>query len=171
MKNAAIIILATIMGFIGGGFTTYFILKDQNQTGSNHSINVVATPQNKPSAFNENATDPAKSPLNNETISSIKFKENTYDFGDIEEGTIVHTAFEFVNDSKRNLVINNCLGSCGCTIPKWPKETIKPGEKGIIEVQFNTAGKKGKQMKTVTVYANTEPATTILYVKSNVYTK
>ena len=171
MKNIVIIFLATVFGFIGGGATMYFLTKNQSPASSNRDINVVATPNNKPSAFNENATDPEKNPLNNETISSIKFAKNTFDFGQIAEGSIVHTEFEFVNDSKQILVITNCSGSCGCTIPKWPKETIKPGQGGKIEVQFNSAGKKDKQLKTVSVYANTEPATVVLYIKADVQSK
>lgn len=171
MKNTIIIVLATLFGFIGGGATMYYMLHDNIRGPANRDVNVIATPNNKPSAFVENSTDPSKNALNNETISSIKFAKNTFDFGQIEEGALVHTEFDFVNDSKQNLVITNCLGSCGCTIPKWPKETIKPGEGGKIEVQFNSAGKKDKQLKTVTVYANTEPATTILYIKSDVHSK
>jgi|694.fasta_scaffold60245_3 hypothetical protein len=158
------------MGFIGGGTTVYFLMKnDSNKI--NHDLNIVATPTNKPSVFNENATDPAKSPLNNETISNITFAKNTHDFGELEEGAVVTTVFEFVNKSERNLVISNCIGSCGCTVPTWPKETIKPGAKGMIEIEFNTAGKKDDQLKTVTVYANTEPSNTILYIKAKVNAK
>lgn len=158
------------MGFVGGGATVYYLMKNDSKN-INHDLNIVATPTNKPSVFNENATDPSKSPLNNETISNITFAKNTHDFGEIEEGSVVTTVFEFVNNSKRNLVITNCLGSCGCTVPTWPKETIKPGGKGSIEVQFNSAGKKDNQLKTVTVYANTEPGTTMLYIKAKVYAK
>ena len=169
MKNTIIILLATLIGFIGGGATVFLLTKTTNSKASNQDVNIIK--HQTSSSFDENATDPAKNPLNNETISSIKFDKNTNDFGDIKEGSIVNTSFEFINDSKRNLVINNCLGSCGCTIPNWPKGTIAPGAKGKIDIQFNTAGKKDKQMKTVTVYANTEPASTILYIKANVLTK
>lgn len=171
MKNTIIILLATLIGFAGGAGTVYFVMKEKSHSGARNDINIVATPTNKPSVFNENVTDPSKSPLNNETISSIKFDKNTFDFGDIDEGAVVNTTFSFINDSKRNLVINNCLGSCGCTVPTWTKEVIKPGGKGKIDIQFNSAGKKGQQQKTVTVYANTEPATTILYIKANVSAK
>lgn len=171
MKNGIIILLATVLGYIGGGATIYLIMKDKYAKQEQTDLNVVKNQSNQPSVFGDNSTDPAKNPLNNETISSIKFEKNTHDFGNINEGDVIHTTFEFVNNSKRNLVINNCLGSCGCTVPEWPKGTIAPGAKGTIDVEFNSAGKKDAQMKTITVYANTDPPATVLYIKANVKAK
>ncbi|MPR35722.1 DUF1573 domain-containing protein [Cytophagaceae bacterium SJW1-29] len=82
----------------------------------------------------------------------------TYQFGEIKEGEIVEHAFKFKNGGQFPLIINNVTASCGCTIPEWPREPIAPNEEAAIMVRFNSKGKPGPQVKTITVYANTEPA-------------
>ena len=62
------------------------------------------------------------------------------------------------------MIISNAKGSCGCTVPKWPKEPIPPKGTGEISVKFNSKNKKGAQNKTVTLTANTTPPTTKLRV-------
>ncbi|HAC26064.1 MAG TPA: DUF1573 domain-containing protein, partial [Cytophagales bacterium] len=53
------------------------------------------------------------------------------------------------------LIINNIEVSCGCTTPKgWPRDPIAPGEKSQLTVAFASAGKIGKQVKSVTVVSN-----------------
>jgi hypothetical protein len=82
----------------------------------------------------------------------------TYDFGTIKEGEIVEKKFTFRNKGQFPLIINNVTASCGCTIPEWPREPIAPDAESSIVVRFNSKGKPGPQVKTVTVFANTEPA-------------
>lgn len=84
--------------------------------------------------------------------------DSTYQFGNITEGDIVEHEFNFKNDGQFPLIINNVTASCGCTIPEWPREPIEPGAESSIKVRFNTKGKPGPQVKTITVFANTEPA-------------
>ncbi|GAB3906244.1 hypothetical protein GCM10028803_38300 [Larkinella knui] len=85
-----------------------------------------------------------------------------YDFGDITEGDTVSRNFKFKNEGKFPLIINNINASCGCTTPEWPKKPIEPGQESSIKVLFNSLGKRGVQNKTITVYANTDPAYTEL---------
>jgi len=82
----------------------------------------------------------------------------TYQFGEIKEGAIVEHEFKFKNGGEFPLIINNVTASCGCTIPEWPRDPIAPNEESAIKVRFNSKGKPGQQVKTITVYANTEPA-------------
>ena len=63
------------------------------------------------------------------------------------------------------MIITKAVGSCGCTVPEWPKEPIKPGKKGSIDVVFNSDRRVGKANKEVTIYANTEPATRKVVIK------
>lgn len=81
-----------------------------------------------------------------------------YNFGTIKEGDVVERKFRFRNEGEFPLIINNVTASCGCTIPEWPREPIAPQQESSILVRFNSKGKPGPQVKTVTVYANTEPA-------------
>lgn len=74
-------------------------------------------------------------------------------------------SFRFVNRGDKDLLIQNASGSCGCTVPDFPREPIAPGQEGYIRVQFNSEGKTGVQEKTVTVLANTLPNTNELKIK------
>lgn len=85
----------------------------------------------------------------------ITFDKEVFDFGTVEEGHVVETSFKVTNSGKSNLVITDAKATCGCTVPTWPKEPIKPGETADVIVKFNTSGKPNKQSKTVTLTTNT----------------
>ena len=76
--------------------------------------------------------------------------------------------FRFRNVGQSNLIISSAQGSCGCTVPEWPKEPIKPGEEGKINIIFNSTGKQGLQNKTITLIANTIPNTKVIAIKGEV---
>jgi len=105
------------------------------------------------------------------TSTQITFAENSYDFGKINEGEIVEHTFTFKNTGTAPLIIRDVKASCGCTIPEWTKEPVQPGQEGKLEVKYNSSGKEGKISKTVTVFANTEPAETKLEIEAEVITK
>ena len=88
------------------------------------------------------------------------------DFGTITQDKPVVTTFTITNTGKNPLVISSAKGSCGCTVPKVPSAPLAPGASEKIEVSFDPKGKPGANAKTVTIIANTEPATTILNLKS-----
>jgi hypothetical protein len=98
-----------------------------------------------------------------------KFDKSEHDFGKLKQGESAEYKFKFTNTGKEPLIIENAQGSCGCTVPNYPKEPIAPGASGTIDVRFNSAGKNGAQQKTVTLTANTDPSiTTILTIKADV---
>jgi hypothetical protein len=86
----------------------------------------------------------------------MKFSESAHDFGEINAYDKVEHTFEFTNEGDTNLIIESAKGSCGCTVPDYPKEPVEPGESGKITVKFDPSGKNGKQHKVVTIVANTE---------------
>ena len=104
-------------------------------------------------------------------VASISFDKKEYDFGTVNEGEIVETVFKVTNSGTTDLVITNATGSCGCTVPVWPKAPIKPGKTGDIAVKFNTSGKPNRQMKTVTLTANTESGREVLTLRGSVTPK
>lgn len=104
-------------------------------------------------------------------VATISLDKREYDFGTVNEGEIVETVFKVTNSGTTNLVITNATGSCGCTVPVWPKAPIKPGETGDIAVKFNTSGKPNRQMKTVTLTANTESGREVLTLRGSVTPK
>jgi len=136
------------------------------------------TPLNNNIVSNAAATPAQITPANNEGASvipeptgpktSIQFAEMDHDFGTIEQNTKNPKTFTFTNTGSEPLIISNAKGSCGCTVPNYPREPIAPGETGNIEVVYSPGTQKNQQTKTVTITANTEPATTVLRIKANV---
>lgn len=85
----------------------------------------------------------------------ITWEEKTHDFGDVIQGERLEHTFRFTNTGTTALIITNIEVSCGCTTPKgWPRDPIAPGEKSQLTVAFASAGKIGKQVKSVTVVSN-----------------
>ena len=101
-------------------------------------------------------------------LANMTFANLEQDFGSIVQGQNITKMYSFTNNSEVDLIISAANGSCGCTIPKWPKKPIKPGQKGEIEVVFNSAGKKGKQNKKVYITANTSPLNNVIVLKGEV---
>ncbi|HTL81590.1 MAG TPA: DUF1573 domain-containing protein [Bacteroidia bacterium] len=79
-----------------------------------------------------------------------KFDITTYDYGTIKKGGEPYCSFQLTNTGKNPLVISEAHGSCGCTVPEYPKEPIKPGETTTIRVHYDT-NRPGAFDKTVTV--------------------
>lgn len=104
----------------------------------------------------------------NSSLPDIKFEEETHDFGRITQGEKVTTAFKFKNTGGSNLIISSATGSCGCTIPDYPKKPILPGEEATVNVVFASEGKSGVVEKSVTLVTNCEPSTKIIYIKANI---
>ena len=106
-----------------------------------------------------------------ELLPVALFDKEEYDFGTINEGDVVSTSFKITNTGKTNLIISKAVGSCGCTVPTWPKEPIKPGKSAKIGVKFNSANKQNQQSKTVTLSTNTLKGQEILKIKGFVNPK
>lgn len=98
----------------------------------------------------------------------FNFSEEKHNFGKIQEGTVAKHDFEFTNTGDAPLVITSAKGSCGCTVPSWPREPIAPGESGKIHVEFNSSNRTGTQTKQVTLTANTTPNKKILRINAQV---
>lgn len=100
--------------------------------------------------------------------TTIEYEAMVHDFGEIKEGDMVKYAFKFKNTGSEPLVISDAKGSCGCTVPDWPREPVAPGATAEIKVEFDSKGKGtedgSKQTKRVTVTANTNPAQTYLTI-------
>ena len=102
----------------------------------------------------------------------IQFDKNNHDFGEIQEGDVAETEFVFTNVGKSDLIISDASGSCGCTVPDYPKNIpIKPGESGKIKVKFDSNNRPGMQRKAVTLITNTLKGKQILNIKSIVIPK
>ena len=96
------------------------------------------------------------------------FNEERHDFGEITQGEKVSFSFIFKNTGGSDLVISSAQGSCGCTVPTYPKGPVKPGEEAKVDVVFSSEGKSGLVEKTVTLVTNCNPSTKTLTISSTV---
>jgi hypothetical protein len=104
-------------------------------------------------------------------LPEFTFNETTFDFGTLNAGDKVEHEFIFKNTGSSDLLISQANGSCGCTVPEYPKDPVKPGEEGKIKVTFNSEGQAGQVAKTITILANTIPATKVLTISAEVIKK
>ena len=104
-----------------------------------------------------------------ESGAKIDFVKETHDYGTIKYGADGSCTFEFKNVGNAPLIISNAKGSCGCTVPSWPKEPIAPGAKGSIKVQYDTK-RPGPINKSVTITSNAVNGGegTVIRIKGNV---
>ena len=90
----------------------------------------------------------------------IKFEAETINYGTIEKGADGVRVFKFTNTGSAPLRIESAVGSCGCTVPEFPKEPIMPGASANIEVRYDT-NRLGMFTKFVTVTSNAKNNTTV----------
>lgn len=102
-----------------------------------------------------------------ETASTIVWKAETIDVGQIPQGTPKVIVYEFKNTGKAAVVITNVQGSCGCTATDYTKEPILPGKSAKVTATYNAAN-KGGFTKTVTVTTSAESTPKILTLKGTV---
>lgn len=102
----------------------------------------------------------------------VKFEEKVHDFGDLlVSDKSVSCKFEFTNISKKPVVVHNVVSSCGCTVPEWTKEPVRPGAKGAIEVTFKNDQGAYPFSKSITAYISGVNRPVILHIKGVVYEK
>ena len=109
-----------------------------------------------------------QAPADMKNAPEMTLEVEEYNFGTIKQGESVTREFTFTNTGKEPLIITNAQGSCGCTVPQYPKEPIAPKGKGVIKVTFNSAGKSGMQDKTITLTSNAKNSPKILHMKGTV---
>lgn len=100
--------------------------------------------------------------------AEITFEKDIHDYGQIQQHGNGECEFKFTNTGSAPLLISNSVGSCGCTVPVWPKEPIAPGASGVLKVKYDTK-RIGLINKSVTVTSNsTNSPNTVLRIKGEV---
>ena len=99
--------------------------------------------------------------------ATIDFESKVYDYGVLEHNGNGDGDFIFTNNGTEALLIKNAKGSCGCTVPTWPREPIMPGETSRIGVKY-AANRVGKFTKTITLTTNASKKPAILTIKGEV---
>ncbi len=98
----------------------------------------------------------------------ITFEETEFNFDDIYQGDKVEHVFNFENTGDTPLLITNVQTTCGCTATNWEREPILPGSKSSIKVNFNSAGKTGRQNKVITIISNSVAPLNQIKITTNV---
>ena len=86
--------------------------------------------------------------------AKIKFADSKRNFGFVNKGEKVVLTYDFTNEGNQPLIISDCKVECSCTTVKWPKEPIAPGQKGAVEVTFDTTPTYDRQDRIVEVISN-----------------
>ncbi len=145
-------------------FSIFAMISCNNQQQSNQGDNLISTDVvNNPISDNDTTLDQSKLP-------KFQFEETSFDFGVLVEGEKVAHSFKYKNVGKTDLIISSVSTTCGCTVPNYSKEPLKPGKEAELEVVFSSSGKRGMQHKTITILANTQPNRTYLEIMAEVIT-
>ena len=102
---------------------------------------------------------------------AITFEGTSYDFGDIYQGDKVEHTFTLENTGTQPLIITNVQTTCGCTATEWPREPVLPGDSASLKVNFNSAGKYGRQNKVISVISNAVSPINQVKIVTNVLPK
>ena len=127
----------------------------------------VSTAQTKTTKKVATKTEVVKKDASKIDGAGMIFESETIDYGTIPHNADGKREFVFVNNGSKPLIITNAQGSCGCTVPTYPKEPIAPGAKAVIGVKYAT-DRVGAFTKTVTLTTNATEPTKVLTIKGNV---
>ena len=147
MKKTILFLSATLIGFV---------VLAQRIEQVKQAEPVVGTEKSKQEQIEEPSSD-----------ATIDFESKVVDYGVLEHNGNGDREFVFTNNGTEPLIIKNAKGSCGCTVPTWPREPIMPGETSKIGVKYAT-NREGKFTKTITLTTNASKKPVILTVKGEV---
>lgn len=88
--------------------------------------------------------------------TTIKFSEDSHNFGKLNAGEIAVYTFEFTNTGTNDFLISGVDCTCGCVVSKYIEDAVKPGDKGWIEVEFDSSGLAGREYKSIDVHGNSD---------------
>lgn len=98
----------------------------------------------------------------------ISIDKDVHDYGTIKKGANGTSEFTIKNTGNAPLIVSRAKGSCGCTVPEWPKEPIMPGASAVMSVRYDT-NREGPINKSVTISSNaTNGETKVVRIKGTV---
>lgn len=161
MKKLLLLVLAISVGLVACNN------EGENAEGTNDAATATPAENNLSTDLIDNSNTAAtETPAG--PVTEITFDSYDHDFGQVKEGEQVEHTFMFTNTGENDLIISDAKGSCGCTVPYYPREPIAPGATGEIRIKYDSKGKSGMQRKNVTITANTDPGKTVLNIQTEV---
>lgn len=102
------------------------------------------------------------------SAQDLSIDKEVHDYGNVEKGGDGSCYFTITNTGTEPLTITRAKGSCGCTVPDWPREAIAPGKSAKMKVTYDTK-RPGRINKSVTITSNAKNAPTkVVRIKGNV---
>ena len=104
------------------------------------------------------------------TVSAqeLSLDKEVHDYGNVAKGGDGSCYFTITNTGTEPLTITRAKGSCGCTVPDWPREAIAPGKTKKMKVTYDTK-RPGRINKSVTITSNAKATPTkVVRIKGNV---
>lgn len=83
----------------------------------------------------------------------LSYTSDVVNYGEVEHASNGERSWTFKNEGSQPLTITYAKGSCGCTIPEYPKEPIMPGKEGVIKIKYDTK-RSGPIARTVELRTN-----------------
>ena len=159
-------LVAILLGLNLTGALDGLMGKSSDETSVRDAARANVTSETPTAPAPTNAAEPAVEVPTGPT-TTIEFEESEFDFGTIDEGEKVSHTYKFTNTGSEPLIIKDAKGSCGCTVPTYPKEPIMPFESAQIEIRYAT-NRLGKFSKTVTLTTNEVGEKHVLKVQGEV---
>lgn len=107
-----------------------------------------------------------KSGDNTTALTEVTFAETIHDFGKVEAGEVMVYSFVFINQGPADFIFSGADCECGCVEVFCPQPRVKPGEKGRIDLQFDTSGLIGKELKNIKINSNCkEPKQLVIFAE------
>jgi hypothetical protein len=103
-----------------------------------------------------NETAVSNMQISEDKTVDFEFTEETHNFGNLAAGQIVAYTFEFENTGTENIYIHSAETDCSCIKALYSEKPVVPGSSGFVEVELNTAGLNGRQLKIIEIHANTK---------------
>lgn len=97
----------------------------------------------------------------------ISFDKTSYDYGTMYQQGDGNTFFVYTNNGKEPLILSRVKSSCGCTIPKWSRQPLLPGQSDTIKVKYDTK-RIGSFHKSITITSNASEPSVVLKIKGKV---
>jgi hypothetical protein len=97
----------------------------------------------------------------------LSSKEENIKIGEHKLQSFVSVRIKVKNESSEVFQISNVRGSCGLSIPSWPRNTMEPGEEQNIQIRFDTSS-PGNYTKILTIHSNTHNSRTLIPVVAEV---
>lgn len=110
----------------------------------------------------------APTPENTNPNSPVLTVDKTsHDYGTLYQKGDGNSVFIYTNDGKEPLILSRVKSSCGCTIPKWSRQPLMPGQSDTIKVKYDTK-RLGSFHKSITITSNASNPTVVLKIKGKV---